>query len=108
MSTEMYAFSSSRGSIYEDVDYERDRQERKWGPQTWPNGTSADYKWIADAYRDACDEAAKAGLTSWHDILLEEVFEAMAEEDPEGLEKELIQTIAVAVNWIEDLRRNRV
>jgi hypothetical protein len=39
--------------------------------------------------------------------LIEEFFEAMSEEDPDTLETELIQVIAVAVNWVEDIRRKR-
>lgn len=100
-------FPETRAQVFEAVNDERDRQEAKWGPQTHPSGTSSEYTWIADAYRDACDQAAQAGRVTWHDIFLEEVFEALAEEDSAKLEIELVQAIAVAVNWVEDLRRNR-
>lgn len=107
MGTDLYAFDNARGEVFDAVDHERDRQEAKWGAQSHPNGTSADYVWIADAYKESCEQQTQDGHLTWHDILLEEVFEAMAEEDPDLLEKELIQAIAVAVNWVEDLRRKR-
>lgn len=100
-------YPESRAKVYDSVNAERDRQEKKWGPQHWPNGTSEEYRWIADAYRDNCDAAFLDGSLSWHDILLEEVFEALGEEDDEKLEIELIQAIAVAVNWVEDIRRRK-
>lgn len=100
-------FPESRAMVFNSVNAERDRQEAKWGSQSWDNGTTEDYRWIADAYRDNCEAAFKAGELTWHDILLEEVFEAMGEEDVDRLEMELVQAIAVAVNWIEDIRRKR-
>jgi hypothetical protein len=98
---------SVRAEVFNLIDAERGRQEVKWGHQTHPNGTDENYSWIADAYRDACDQAARDGLVTWHDILLEEVFEALAEEDEVKLQTELIQAIAVAVNWVEDLLRRQ-
>lgn len=43
------------------------------------------------------------GTVSFADILLEEVFEALAEDDPARLRAELVQVAAVAVQWIEAL-----
>jgi hypothetical protein len=100
-------FPERRALVYTSVDAERDRQEEIWGPQTHPDGTTQEYKSVADAYRESCNQAANKNELTWHDILLEEVFEAMSEEDPEALETELIQVIAVAVDWVEDLRRRR-
>lgn len=100
-------FPYERAMVYESIDEERDRQEAKWGPQEHPNGTTEEWTWIADAYRAACQEASDAGIVTWHDIFLEEVFEAMSETDDENVEHELIQAIAVAVDWIEDIRRRR-
>lgn len=103
--TELYAFEKSQGDVFSDVADERWRQDAKWGPQTHDNGTTKDYDDIAAAYKQVCDGLNNTGAITWHDIFLEEVFEAMAEEDDAALEKELIQVIAVAVNWIEDIRR---
>jgi hypothetical protein len=44
---------------------------------------------------------------TWHDIFLEEVFEALAEEDEERIRHELIQATAVAVHWLENLEERR-
>jgi len=40
---------------------------------------------------------------TWEMILLEEVWEALAETDPVKLRAELIQVAAVAVAWVEDI-----
>jgi len=53
----------------------------------------------------ATDVAAAFGRVSWADILLEEVFEALAEDDPAALRVELIQVAAVAVQWVEAIDR---
>ncbi len=42
---------------------------------------------------------------NWRDILLEEVFEALAEEEPKELRKELVQVAAVAAQWVEAIDR---
>lgn len=44
---------------------------------------------------------------TYFDVLLEEVFEAGAEDDPEKLETELIQVAAVAVSMVAASRRAR-
>lgn len=88
------------------VHMEVDRQIEKWGDQSHPNGTSyiewGDYSNIA---RAQCDDAARAGELTWAYILNEEFAEAMAEEDPELLYKELEQVAAVCVSWMKDLKR---
>lgn len=100
-------FPKHRGEIFDMIDMERIRQDKLWGEQSWPDGTTGSYTDIANAYKDACDQATRDGELTWHDILLEEVFEALAEEDPDTLETELVQVIAVAVNWVEDIRSKR-
>ena len=50
-----------------------------------------------------CDEAAKSGTLTWRHILLEEVFEALAESDPAKLRTESIQSAAVIAAWVEDI-----
>lgn len=87
---------------------ERRRQEHKWGRQTHPDGTSKRYTAQADMRRATCDLNARAGRGTWLDILLEEVFEAAAEEDPAKLQVELVQSAAVIFAWLEDLERNRM
>lgn len=92
---------------------ERARQDAKWGEQNHPDGTGPD---IAHGFLGRMDEharhaqlraqgAAMDGTLTWHLILLEEVYEGMAESDPVALRAELIQVAAVAVAWIEAIDR---
>lgn len=100
----MTALSRHMG-IARDLAEERERQERKWGPQHHPDGTLdvPSRRQARDIQRDAVDAAAVHGEESWYGILLEEVFEAGAEENPQALRKELVQVMAVAGAWIEDI-----
>lgn len=86
-----------------DVVNELDRQHRKFGVQTHPDGTNADYAAVADMYRHRCDIATASGLLTWNDILTEEFYEALAETDPAKLREELIQVAAVALQWVTSL-----
>jgi hypothetical protein len=57
----------------------------------------------ADEAKACCEYLAKHGGADWRAVLLEEVFEAMAESDLVKLRAELVQTSAVCVAWIEDI-----
>lgn len=93
-------------AVMNEILEERIRQDKKWGEQNHPNGTSiALFKEKCDALREACDQAHKDGTLTWMHILFEEFYEAMAEEDPSALRKELIQVSAVAGGWIEAIDR---
>lgn len=61
---------------------------------------------LADTAKDLTNQAAEEGNVTYRDILLEEVFEAMAEEDAAKLRVELVQTAAVAVAWVEKIDRD--
>jgi len=100
-----------------EVGLERARQHNLWGDQTdVPDGTGPCALWYGSNYfpygddiarktaKKAigyCQWAAKAGVVTWLDILIEEVSEALAEDDPQKLRTELVQVAAVAVQWIE-------
>lgn len=102
---------------------ERDRQNAKWGEQNHPDGTGPDSRplrpeqgfnfmqgnvpasLLSDAFKAATDRHAAAGVCTFADILLEEVFEAVAESDPKKLRAELIQVAAVAQQWVEAIDR---
>lgn len=90
-------------SIANEVKRERSRQDLKWGVQRHPNGSDAANVRISDMYRALCDARAKRGAVSWKDILLEETWEAFAEEGDGPLREELIQCAAVIFAWIEDI-----
>lgn len=90
--------------VLTNVHAERRRQDAKWGEQHHPDGTSTEYyKPLADQARKDCDDLAGLDGVTWADILKEEFFEALAEEDPVKLRTELIQVAAVAVRWAEDI-----
>lgn len=84
---------------------ERLAQDMRWGQQNHPNGTASYFSALADSWRNAADEAAENGELTWTQILSEEFYEALAEEDPIKLRGELIQVAAVAVAWIEAIDR---
>lgn len=102
------------GHALGDVHGEMQRQINKWGQQNHPSYTAwdvlgKDTPLSADMAKTICDAKARAGLVSWTDIFLEEVFEAIEEAKAGDLEKlrtELIQCAAVAVSWAESIDRN--
>ena len=113
---------SDRQKIFQQISEEREKQTIKWGDQHWPSfqvGLSlpellAEHR-IPDEDRakKSCDGAFAAKEGSWTHILLEEFCEVVGtvEKSQDELEKELIQTAAVIVSWLEDLyasKRNGV
>lgn len=105
--------------VLEEVSRERERQDGKWGEQNHPDlylgdrsysyyQDAADYWKLKNAERVAAENAK--GVPSdrnaaWDGVLLEEVFEALAESDPAKRRAELVQVAAVAVNMIEAIDR---
>lgn len=104
-----------------DVRAERGRQNAKWGEQYHPDGTGPDVrplfdkgeflddttiaKHLAVVFTERTDRRAAEGSVTWLDITLEEVFEAMAESDPQKLRTELVQASAVLQQWAEAIDR---
>lgn len=92
--------------VLEEVARERLAQLAQWGDQPLPLGFGwADSKPLADAHRKACDDAARDGRATHRHVLLEEVWEALAESDLPKARDELIQVAAVAVKIIQDIDR---
>lgn len=118
---------SDAEAVAADVAAERARQDAKWGEQNHLDGTGrvfrpldtiaaqssyfhatnrfGDAEDLASAAKRATDVAAGHGDVRWADILLEEVFEALAEAEPQRLYDELIQVAAVAQQWAEAIKR---
>lgn len=114
------------GKVLREIAEERARQDAKWGEQNHPNGTGEHTTPVAEIVRGkgnaivnyhyalglayqaktATDQHAKEGTVTYADILLEEVFEALAESDPAALRAELVQVAAVAVAWVEKIDRD--
>lgn len=104
--------------LYE-VSRERGRQDEKFGEQNHPDGTGTgggfalvnglpwDFAALASRAKHHAAYRAELGTLTWADVLLEEVFEALAEDDPVKLRAELVQVAAVAVAHIEAIDRRR-
>lgn len=106
-----------KGDILKDVHKECIRQEELWGKQhhpTFPTSINRERhreaaKRLADWLKDENYQRAASGHIAWDFILLEEVYEALAEDgNPEAMIVELKQVAAVAVTMVEDLMRNGV
>lgn len=107
------AENAIRAHILSEVLEERRRQIAKWGPQTHPDIAvtlaGADHRRkvfarAAEEYKtlnDARESSGQPGI--WCDIWLEEIYEALEEGDVVRLRKELIESMAVAAAWIEDI-----
>jgi hypothetical protein len=99
--------------VLAEIAEERARQDARWGEQNHPDGTGTAYglsavpELSAEFAKHRCDAAFARGAGSWEHILYEEFCEAMAEDDPERLRAELLQTAAVAVHWIEAIDRRQ-
>lgn len=81
-------------------------QDIKWSEQNHPDGTGSDADvQLAVQCRRMTQLAFDNGRGTWRHVLLEEVYEALAEENPELLRKELIQVAAVAAQWAKAIDR---
>ncbi|MGH3240885.1 MAG: hypothetical protein ACRDNL_10910, partial [Spirillospora sp.] len=101
-------------AVEREVRAERERIQACWGEQNHPDGTGPRAvcpgrliyaQEAADDARRATNAAAKRGDLTWKHVLTAEVFEAFAEDDPEELRGELVQVVAVALEWIDALDR---
>ncbi|MFD4699789.1 hypothetical protein [Streptomyces niveus] len=92
--------------ILADIKRERDAQDARFGVQDLPHGTGGvRLRRLADTHRDECDYAFDHGEGTFRHVLMEEVYEAMAETHPATLRAELIQAGAVIVKFIEAIDR---
>lgn len=66
------------------------------------------YRGLAEDYQRINDFREENRLQRWDSILLEEVFEALAEDDPRARIKELIQVAAVAIQFAKSIERNEL
>lgn len=111
--------SEQTPDVLQEIDAERVSQDVKWGVQSHPmHFFGEDVRYYADMAESwkrsnaaRVREATKLGRPkgancAWDGILLEEVFEALAETDPAAQRVELIQVAAVAVAMIEHIDRN--
>lgn len=100
-----------RLKIFRDVSDERESQLKKWGVQYLPDLEPVPSSWacrilyksMADDWKQTNAYRVNDGTIAWDGILLEEVYEALAEGDTDRLREELIQAAAVIVAWVEDI-----
>lgn len=93
-------------TIMDDVQKERARQIAKYGEQDHPNGTSPQFKGLADNARNATRKAISESRVTWFHIGKEEFWQAMAESDRAALRARLVKLIAVGIAWVEAIDRN--
>ena len=100
----------STEDVLDDVMSERLRQIQLWGHQSLQDWTGPDRSYINLGVNSGIVKRLQHfndtyGQPSWAHVLLEEVFEALSEEDQKKLRAELVQVAAVAVSWVEDIDR---
>jgi hypothetical protein len=92
--------------IFLEISRERKRQDEKWGEQNHP---MLDISRTIEGMREKRNEYQKVNnngvYISWFNILMEEVYEAFSDTEPEKQREEMIQVAAVAVQIIECLDR---
>ena len=59
------------------------------------------YSWLADEIKSQNGDTA----VDYSEMLREEVYEALAEADPQRMREELIQVLAVAMKMVEKIDR---
>jgi hypothetical protein len=95
--------------IASEIMDERVAQIERWGQQDHPSSHSDleihQAKKAADYWKAVNDRRVEDGTLSWDGILLEEVFEALAESDDTLRREELVQVAAVAAAEIEEIDR---
>jgi hypothetical protein len=93
-------------AVLAEVAAERARQDAKWGQQNHLIGGGAEvYAHTAAVARRECDAETAAGRVTWRHILLEEMWEVLAETDEAKARGELVQLAAVAVAAVEAIDR---
>lgn len=101
----------NRATVLDLVDDEIFDQDKKWGSNRTHPDVHEDaiipsvyhMGWNSDIFKKTTDHRALTGTLSWADILLEEVAEALDEDDTQKRIVELVQVAAVAVQWVNDL-----
>lgn len=108
MKTELFDDLTPTEYVLIETADELDRQQDLWGEQNHPDGTgSASDKVLMELVRAETDLKDSKGELTWADILREEFYEAVSEDDEEKLRVELVQVAAVALQWAVAIDRRR-
>lgn len=96
-------------AVASEVVLEAFAQLDQWGEQNhdpqYGTGARREFARAAEKWRAIADARSELGRQAWDAILLEEVFEALAEEDPVRIREELVQAGAVILSFIASLDR---
>ena len=106
MAESAWRVQTRRMGISEEILEERDRQDEMFGPQ-WEMPLFAEPFMSAVYAHMAGMQKISNGDTAndYAGMLLEEVYEALAESDPQAMRAELIQVLAVAMKMVEKIDR---
>lgn len=103
-----------RSSIYDDVDKERERQDvvhpnlPKYFLHPVTDPTRSQFKVSMQFQKEDNDKAEANGEHSWYGIMNEEDAEVFSAETIEELETELIQSIALRVRLLEQVKAGNI
>lgn len=106
---------STTQAVLLEIEAERKAQDARWGEQNHAQGGGVDpskaypyYENLANSWKRINDERITKSVLGFDGILLEEVYEALAEADPVKRREELVQVAGVAVLMIEAIDRNNL
>ena len=105
-------------SVLGRVIAERRRQDADWPDDDHLEDRTGPWErlfggWDGAHFSQICEhvkrrnDAPAFAETGWSDLLLEEVFEACQETEPQRIVAELIQTAALAIKWAETIESRR-
>jgi hypothetical protein len=91
--------------VFDEIAAEVVRAEKKHPNSDFLDGTRNGGMNLHQRERaqNSCDRAVREGRCTWAQVLEEEFWEAMCEEDKVKLRAELVQVAAVATRWIQKL-----
>ena len=98
----------TRAQILVDVLEERARQVNKFGIQRLEDGGLPQDERLMNDAKEIVRLAVKHGCLTWRMVLREEVFEAFDARNLDELREELVQVMATAMAWIEDVEERIV
>jgi hypothetical protein len=106
----MTFYNDLQPKIIQEILDERDRQHKMWGEQNHPMlnipFTKDGMLQGQHTYKQLNDKEEN----SWFQILMEEVYEAFSETEPDRQREELVQVGAVTIQiieWIDRVIKNR-
>jgi len=90
------------GDLFREMSSSLDEHGTQRLPHRAPAHRTAG-KLAADVFRARCEAGFEEGNVSWEDVLLEEVYEALAEDDLTARRAELIQVMNVCALEIDQI-----